>query len=170
MGDPDHVLDELKEEQWQRSSLLSIPNLEETVQDERIVIVVEGGVVQNIMTDNPRSNVVCFLVDYDNLKGGQTEPPGEWCPELNPEEVELCATGEHPQYQALSGRESCPRRRSRIIGPVLAAATAARSVGVLWPSWKIGWSFTLEAGDALCSTGMMRKADISVGPARTTRI
>lgn len=66
---------------------------------ERIVIVVEGGVVQNIMTDNPESEVVCFLVDYDNLKEGQTEPPGEWEPELNPAEVELCATGEHPDIK-----------------------------------------------------------------------
>jgi hypothetical protein len=66
---------------------------------ERIVIVVEGGVVQNIMTDNPRSEVSCFLVDYDNLKGGQTEPPGEWYLELNPAEVELCATGEHPDIK-----------------------------------------------------------------------
>lgn len=87
------------------------------MEDERIVIVVEGGVVQHIMTDNPESRVACFLVDYDNLKGGQTTTPGEWPPELNPEQVELCVTGEHPDMKQYLDRNRESEYRYAV-GPI----------------------------------------------------
>lgn len=39
-----------------------------------IVIVVRGGVVNEVYTDNPDANIV--LIDYDNIEAG--DPPGSW--------------------------------------------------------------------------------------------
>ena len=65
----------------------------------RLVIVVEGGVVQNVMADKSMADVEVHLLDYDNLRAGQKDPTVEQWVEINPSQVELVISGEHPDVK-----------------------------------------------------------------------
>jgi hypothetical protein len=61
----------------------------------KLVIVVSGGVVQNVMADKSMSDVEVHLLDYDNLAAGQSEPTVEQWVEVNPSQVRLVLAGQH---------------------------------------------------------------------------
>ena len=50
----------------------------------RVLIIVEGGVVQNVITD---SDVIIVLFDRDNLEGGDTTQPHIYPADLVTDEV-----------------------------------------------------------------------------------
>lgn len=63
----------------------------------KIVVIVEGGIIQNILT-NRLENPMVLVVDWDNAKVGGPLGDVVYDPvlEYNPEEVELLHTGKHP--------------------------------------------------------------------------
>lgn len=76
----------------------------------RMVIVVEGGVVQNVMTDKSMADVEVHLLDFDNLRGGQIDPTVELGVEVNPEQVELVISGEHEDVKKYVERNNAPEK------------------------------------------------------------
>jgi hypothetical protein len=95
----EHALNQPKPYRYLFSTLAQLKKFVDTYKDRRMVIVVSGGVVQNVMADQSMSDVEVHLLDYDNLKAGQTSPTVEQWVEVNPEQVEMVIAGEHPDQK-----------------------------------------------------------------------
>lgn len=71
----------------------------------KLIIVVDGGVVQNVLTDTINLGVDVHLLNYDDLFASKGDPAGLLELEVDPKEVALVISGKHPSIKAMKSTE-----------------------------------------------------------------